>query len=623
MRQRSTPAELRALAADAVVIGVLVAGAGLAFGPAYGGTRYLVALAVGAWAGLLAALLPTLLRWPAWTTAPLAALFYLLFGAAAVPSSAVGGVLPSGESVRLLAVGVVTSWKQLLTVAVPVGSSGALLVPAYLTALVLTAAGALVALRSPRPLLALLAPAAMAAAAAILGTQDPGRPVLVGTVVVLGALVWAARRRRRAATAGIDVRRPIALALVLLPAIAVGLLVGPQLVGGEQRVVARDTVQPPFDPQTIPSPLSGFRSFVKKERDTVLFTVAGLPENGRLRLAAMDDYTGLIYDTSPDTGVFNRVGDRLAGVPAGTPAALDIRVLGYGGVWVPTSGYLAGVEFTGARAAELTENFRYDQNSGSGVELTGLTDGDGYQVEVSLPQAPDPATMSGVPTTQISQPAPLRVPQEIKTLAGELTADAADPYTAAAALAQGLREAGYVSHGDDDALKSPAGHGADRIRRLLTSPIMVGDQEQYAVAMALMARSLGMPARVVMGFAPTVTAADATSGAAVEVTGRDVTAWVEIPFADHGWVAFDPTPDEAKVPQQRDDQQSASSPKNRLQPPPPPPAPNKAETQSVKDSEAQEDEQDDQSDDALPPPPPDRVEWVRWVLIGMYPADPV
>ena len=36
-----------ALTTDAVVVAALVVGAGLAFGPAYGGTRYLVALGLG------------------------------------------------------------------------------------------------------------------------------------------------------------------------------------------------------------------------------------------------------------------------------------------------------------------------------------------------------------------------------------------------------------------------------------------------------------------------------------------------------------------------------------------------------------------------------------------------
>jgi hypothetical protein len=55
--------------------------------------------------------------------------------------------------------------------------------------------------------------------------------------------------------------------------------------------------------------------------------------------------------------------------------------------------------------------------------------------------------------------------------------------------------------------------------------------------MAVMLRMLGIPARVAVGF---------TSGTRDEgrwiVTDRDAHAWVEVWFAGHGWVPFDPTP---------------------------------------------------------------------------------
>ena len=63
--------------------------------------------------------------------------------------------------------------------------------------------------------------------------------------------------------------------------------------------------------------------------------------------------------------------------------------------------------------------------------------------------------------------------------------------------------------------------------------------------MALMARSLGYPARVVMGFAPEVRDGEES----VAVTGHDVTAWVEVAFEGVGWIPFSPTPDQTDVPQ--------------------------------------------------------------------------
>jgi transglutaminase-like putative cysteine protease len=61
----------------------------------------------------------------------------------------------------------------------------------------------------------------------------------------------------------------------------------------------------------------------------------------------------------------------------------------------------------------------------------------------------------------------------------------------------------------------------------------------FATAMAVMARHVGLPARVAAGYLPGYI--DAMTGAHV-VRAGDAHAWVEIHFRRHGWVAFDPTP---------------------------------------------------------------------------------
>jgi hypothetical protein len=108
---------------------------------------------------------------------------------------------------------------------------------------------------------------------------------------------------------------------------------------------------------------------------------------------------------------------------------------------------------------------------------------------------------------------------------------------------------------------------------------MVGDDEQYASAMALMAREMGLPARVVLGFVPgdddtADAAADAPAAdpdAPVVVTGADVRAWVEISFAGYGWVTFDPTPPQTQTPQD-ETETSPADPEPQVAQPPPPPA---------------------------------------------------
>ena len=72
--------------------------------------------------------------------------------------------------------------------------------------------------------------------------------------------------------------------------------------------------------------------------------------------------------------------------------------------------------------------------------------------------------------------------------------------------------------------------------------------QQFAGTMGLMLRMVGIPARVVSGFAPGTL--DPSSGT-YEVHDTDAHSWVEAYFRGIGWVTFDPTPDAAPAESQR------------------------------------------------------------------------
>lgn len=61
---------------------------------------------------------------------------------------------------------------------------------------------------------------------------------------------------------------------------------------------------------------------------------------------------------------------------------------------------------------------------------------------------------------------------------------------------------------------------------------------QFASAMVVMSRSLGIPARLAIGFLPGERGADGES----VISGGDAHAWPELYFAGAGWVRFEPTP---------------------------------------------------------------------------------
>jgi transglutaminase-like putative cysteine protease len=67
----------------------------------------------------------------------------------------------------------------------------------------------------------------------------------------------------------------------------------------------------------------------------------------------------------------------------------------------------------------------------------------------------------------------------------------------------------------------------------------------FASAMAVMARELGMPARVVVGY--TAGTFDAKTHDWV-VHGSDAHAWTQIYFAGYGWINFEPSPSFSQFP---------------------------------------------------------------------------
>ena len=71
-----------------------------------------------------------------------------------------------------------------------------------------------------------------------------------------------------------------------------------------------------------------------------------------------------------------------------------------------------------------------------------------------------------------------------------------------------------------------------------------GTPEQFATAYAMVARYLGVPARLVTGFRlGSSSNGELVAAGAHQVTNRQAWTWVEVPVAGLGWVVADPTPD--------------------------------------------------------------------------------
>jgi transglutaminase-like putative cysteine protease len=124
------------------------------------------------------------------------------------------------------------------------------------------------------------------------------------------------------------------------------------------------------------------------------------------------------------------------------------------------------------------------------------------------------------------------LPDEVQAMADEVTADATTAFDRAAALQDFFRRTG----GFEYTLETEPGTSSSDLVNFLQN--RQGYCEQYAAAMAVLARTVGIPARVAVGFTPGTPQDD---GSRVVGT-HDAHAWPELYFQGTGWVRFEPTP---------------------------------------------------------------------------------
>lgn len=121
---------------------------------------------------------------------------------------------------------------------------------------------------------------------------------------------------------------------------------------------------------------------------------------------------------------------------------------------------------------------------------------------------------------------------DLEEFLDEAVGEATNPHEQAAALQAWFRSDG----GFEYSLDPDPGTSTSHLLDFLTERI--GYCEQYAATMAIMARALGIPARVAVGFTPGESMDDGSH----LVRAHDAHAWPELYFQDFGWIRFEPTP---------------------------------------------------------------------------------
>jgi hypothetical protein len=126
---------------------------------------------------------------------------------------------------------------------------------------------------------------------------------------------------------------------------------------------------------------------------------------------------------------------------------------------------------------------------------------------------------------------PEQVPERVRSLAFDLTAVQLTPYDQALAIEAYLRTISYT-------LNVPAPPLGRDVADYFLFDLQRGYCDYFATAMVVLARSAGIPARLVTGYA---SGSYDVFRAHFVVLGEDAHSWVEVYFPSYGWVEFEPT----------------------------------------------------------------------------------
>ncbi|MFH8515977.1 DUF3488 and DUF4129 domain-containing transglutaminase family protein [Streptomyces gelaticus] len=269
-------------------------------------------------------------------------------------------------------------------------------------------------------------------------------------------------------------------------------------------------------------------------------TNSGAPQDFYLRILALDQFNG--SEWRPSTRRLKDVPKRLPD-PAGLGPDVAVKEIrtnisasrSYQQTYLPLPYPATEVKVDG--------RWRYEPEGRTLVGDRGeTTRGAQYQVSslVVEPTAEQLATAGPAPAALRREytRVPASLPKVVEETADRVTKGAANDYERAVKLQDYFASDGGFTY--DTSVNS--GTGSAAISRFLKDK--QGFCVHFSFAMAAMARTLGIPARVAVGFTPGTGQSDGS----VSVGLRDAHAWPELYFEGAGWTRFEPTPTRGSTP---------------------------------------------------------------------------
>lgn len=333
---------------------------------------------------------------------------------------------------------------------------------------------------------------------------------------------------RRAAGERALVRSGLSMAGV---AVVLAVVVGPQLPGAYAKGIlgVGDGGGRKSGTRVTLSPLVDIRGRLVSQSTVELFTVA-TDTPTYWRITSLDRFDGNIWSSLSN---YRPAGTRLptigtdASRGGSARATQEFEISGLSSIWLPAAYRPERLNASG--------KVRFDPDSASLATDRETSDGMKYTVESALPRltAGDLATVGGDVPPDIAArylELPPSVSRQVQREARRVVGTEQSPYKRAKALQDYFRDNFTYN------IQVSPGHDANAMDQFLSSK--QGYCEQFAGTYAAMARSLGLPARVAVGFTSGTKDADGKW----HVTGKEAHAWPEVYLSGFGWVAFEPTP---------------------------------------------------------------------------------
>jgi transglutaminase-like putative cysteine protease len=194
--------------------------------------------------------------------------------------------------------------------------------------------------------------------------------------------------------------------------------------------------------------------------------------------------------------------------------------------------------------SDIDGRWVYDEASFNVIPTNGTPDNFSYKAQALSvePTAEDlraasPAPVSLGKLTEL----PKGMPAIVDRTARAWTKGTATPFDAAVAIQNKLRDSDFVYTTEVQDTLGDA-NGVQSVAAFLR--LKAGYCVHFASTMAVLARDLGIPARVAVGF----TAGEKQADGSHIIKTHDAHAWPELYFGGVGWVAFEPTPAGARTP---------------------------------------------------------------------------